>query len=94
MKKQEKDTKFYRHQLKRMSYSSPILRVINALETPIIAHQASLAQLVKNLPAVQKTWVWYLDWEDPLEKRKAPHSSILAWKIKWTLQSMGSQSQT
>ena len=94
MKKQEKDTKFYRHQLKRMSYSSPILRVINALETPIIAHRASLAQLVKNLPAVRKTWVWYLDWEDPLEKRKAPHSSILAWKIKWTLQSMGSQSQT
>jgi len=59
--------------------------------------QASLvAQSVKNLPAVQETWVWSLGWEDPLEKEMATHSSILAWKISWTeepggLQSMGSQ---
>ena len=52
--------------------------------------------MVKNLPAMQETWVQSLGWEDPLEKRMATHSSILAWKIPWTedpvrLQSMGSQ---
>ena len=44
-----------------------------------------VAQLVKNLPAMWETWVWPLDWEDPLEKGKATHSSILAWRIPWTL---------
>ena len=43
-----------------------------------------IAQLVKNLPAVQKTWVRFLGWEDPLEKEMAAHSSILVWKIPWT----------
>ena len=43
-----------------------------------------MAQLVKNLPAVQETQVRSLDWEDPLEKETATHSSILAWKILWT----------
>ena len=42
-----------------------------------------MAQLVKNLPAVQETWVRSLGWEDPLEKGKATHSSILAWRIPW-----------
>ena len=37
-----------------------------------------LAQLVKNPPSMQETWIWSLGWEDPLEKRKATHSSILA----------------
>ena len=55
-----------------------------------------VAQSVKNLPAVQETQVRSLDWEDPLEKEMATHSSILAWKISWTqepggLQSMGLQ---
>ena len=50
----------------------------------IILYQASLeAQLVKNPPAMRKTWVWSLGWEDPLEKGKATHSSILAWRIPW-----------
>ena len=54
------------------------------------SERASLvAQLVKNLPAVQEIWVWSLGWEDPLEKGMATHSSILAWKIPWTVQSMG-----
>ena len=44
-----------------------------------------VAQLVKNLPAVWETWVRSLDWEDPLEKGKATHSSILAWRIPWTV---------
>ena len=44
-----------------------------------------MAQLVKNLPAMWKTWVRSLGWEDSLEKRKAIHSSILAWRIPWTV---------
>ena len=40
-----------------------------------------IAQLVKNLPAMRETWVWSLGWEDPLEKGKATHCNILAWKI-------------
>ena len=50
-----------------------------------------VAQLLKNLPATHKTWVRSLAWEDSLEKGKAPHSSILAWRIPWTISSMGSQ---
>ena len=40
-----------------------------------------MAQMVKNLPAMQETWVCSLGWEDPLEKGMATHSSILAWKL-------------
>ena len=55
--------------------------------------QASLvAQMVKNLPAVQETWVRSLDWEDPLEKEMVTHSSIPAWKIPWTEELGGPQS--
>ena len=43
-----------------------------------------VAQMVKNLPAMQDTWVRSLGWEDPLEKGMATHFSILAWKIPWT----------
>ena len=55
-----------------------------------------MAQTVKNLRAMQKTWVRSLGWEDPLEEGMATHSSILAWRIPWTeepggLQSMGPQ---
>ena len=54
--------------------------------------EASLvAQLVKNPPAMREAWVQTLGWEDPLEKGKAIHSSILAWRIPWTIQFMGSQ---
>ena len=57
---------------------------------------ALVAQAVKNLPAMQETWVQSLGWEDPLEKGMATHSSILAWEIPWTdepsrLQPMGLQ---
>ena len=45
----------------------------------------------KESPAMRETWVRSLDWEDLLEKGKATHSSILAWKIPWTTQSMGPQ---
>ena len=55
-----------------------------------------IAQSVKNLPAMQKTWVQFLGQKNPLEKEMAIHSSALAWKIPWAeepggLQSMGSQ---
>ena len=65
---------------------------------PIQVHMwATLVpQLVKNLPAIQQTQVWFLGWGNPLEKGVATHSSILTWRIPWTeergrLQSMGSQ---
>ena len=55
-----------------------------------------VAHMVKNLPAIQETWVQSLGWEDPVEKEMATHFSILAWRIPWTeeageLQSMGLQ---
>ena len=55
-----------------------------------------MAQMVKNLPAVQETQIRSLGWEDPQEQGMAAHSSILAWRTPWTeepggLQSMGSQ---
>ena len=52
-----------------------------------------VVQLVKNPLAMWETWVRSLGWEDPLEKGKGTHSSILAWRIPRTIQSMGSQSQ-
>ena len=55
-----------------------------------------MAQIIKNLPAMWETWVHAVDWEDPLEKGMAFHSSILAWRSLWAeepggLQSLGSQ---
>ena len=52
-----------------------------------------VAQLVKNLPAMQETWVRSPGREDPLEKGMATHSSILAWEILWTQESGGLQSK-
>ena len=57
----------------------------NRSEAPLVA------QLVKNLPAVLETCIQSLSWEDPLEKGKATHLSILAWRILPTVQSMESQ---
>ena len=62
----------------------------------VTAWASLVAQMVKHPPAKQKTRVWSLGWEDPVEKEMVTHSSILAWKIPWTeepgrLQSMGSQ---
>ena len=60
---------------------------MHQLSTPVIMWliRSCIAQLVKNLPAMQETWVRSLGWEDPLEKGKATHSSILAWRIPWTV---------
>ena len=49
------------------------------------------AQMVKNLPAMQETWVQFLGQEDPLEKGMATHSSALAWRIPWTEEPSGLQ---
>ena len=73
----------------------PEMSPFEALEIPTTVG-FPVAQVVKNLPAVQESRVRSLGWEDPLEKEMATHSSILAWKIPWTeepggLQSMGSQ---
>ena len=59
--------------------------------TPLQCSWSSLvAELVKTLPAMRETWVQSLGWEDPLEKEKVTHSSMLAWRIQWTVYSMGS----
>ena len=56
------------------------------MDYPLQYSWASLvAQLVKNLPAMQETWVRTLGWEDPLEKGMATHSSVLVWRIPWTV---------
>ena len=47
-----------------------------------------MAQVVKNPPAMRETWVRFLVWEDPLEKGTATHSSVVAWRIPWTVQFM------
>ena len=49
----------------------------------LVAGSSLVAQLVKNLLAMQETWVRSLGWEDPLEKGMATRSSILAWRIPW-----------
>ena len=51
-----------------------------------------MAQNVKNLSAMQETWVGSLGWEDSLEKKRATHSSILAWRIPWTERSLAGYS--
>ena len=56
----------------------------------LICCQASLvAQIVKNPPAMQKTWVRSLGWEEPLEKGTVTHSTLLAWRTPWTEDPMG-----
>ena len=59
-----------------VSYSLPLVN---------LSIYSLVAQLVKNLPAMQETWVQSLGWEDPLEKGMATYSSILAWRIPWTV---------
>ena len=54
-----------------------IVEITAAIWASLVAH------LVKNPPAMRETWVWSLGLEDPLEKGKATHSSILAWRMPW-----------
>ena len=57
------------------------------IHVPFLGHLCAslVAQQVKNLRTRWETWVQALDWEDPLEKEKATHSSFLAWRIPWTI---------
>ena len=71
-----------------------VLDIERYLEASLVT--SLVAQMVKNLPAMQETWVQSLGQDDSLEKKMATHSSILAGRIPWTeepgrLQSMGSQ---
>ena len=64
------------------------------LHFPKVSKDFQMAQMVKNLPAMWETWIQSLSWEDPLEKEKATHSSILAWRIPWTTVHGVTKSQT
>ena len=71
------------------------MNVLYALLADSVPLASFIAQLVKNPPAMLETWVWFLGWEDLLEKELAIHSSVLALEIPWTeepggLESMGS----
>ena len=60
------------------------LSYTNMNQPQVYIHMGFTRNLVKNLPAVQETWVQFLDWEDPLEKEMATHSTVLAWENLWT----------
>ena len=64
---------------KKEAVEVPLISIISFYPTSLVA------QLVKNPPAVQETLVWFLDWEDPLEKKSATHSSMhgLPWWLRW-----------
>ena len=72
----------------REAYRMNLIRIckgITWLSPRYNTTKASLvAQMVKNLPSMQETWVWSLGWEDPLEEGMATHSIILAWRTPWT----------
>ena len=60
--------------------------VLSKEKISLISVRGSLVvQMAKNQPAMWEAWVQSLGWEDPLEKGKATHSSILAWRIPWTV---------
>ena len=60
-------------------------RLVNVCEDLGIVPGILVAKMVKNQPAMQETWLWYLGWEDPLEEGMAAHFNILAWKSPWTI---------
>ena len=66
--------------------------LFNVFDFDLVVWASLVAQMVKNLPAMQETLVWSLGREDPLEKGMATHSSILPWKILWTEEPGGLQS--
>ena len=72
-------------------HNYPVMIILLTLFSRRVCWASLVAQLVKNLSAMWETWVRFLGWEDPLERGMANHSSILAWRIPWTVQSMGSQ---
>ena len=75
---QEDGFNFFQNQKERSKYNNNGHVIINLWASLMF-------QIVKCLPAMWKTWVQSLGWEDPLEKGTATHSSILAWRIPWTV---------
>ena len=78
------------------SVKSPTVLSVKAIQLLLASLQewtSLVAQMVKNLPAKQKMQVQSLGWEDPLEEGMATHSSILAWKIPWTVRLQSKESQ-
>ena len=77
--------------MERIPHSGGLfIRIYTSIFEGLVA--SLVAQMVKNLPAMQKTWVQTLGWEDPLEEGMATHSSVLAWRIPWTEEPGGLQS--
>ena len=76
--------KIYKHKLYHLNYFKYKFQLEGIGYPPQYSWASLVAQLVKNLPAVQETWVQSLGWEDLLKKGKATHFSILAWRIPWT----------
>ena len=72
--------------------SDPVIDIRDSEDSYRIFGASLVAQMVKYPPAMQETWVQSLDWEDPLEKGMATHSSILARRIPWTEEPGGIQS--
>ena len=64
---------------------TPLLLFMDNNKKIIFQKPSLVAELVKNLSAMQETWVQSLDWDDPLEKGMATHFRILAWRIPWTV---------
>ena len=62
-----------------------ILKKVGKTTRPFRYEASLITQLVKNLPGMQETPVQFLGWEEPLEKGKATHSNVLAWRIPWTV---------
>ena len=88
---------FQQHLLKRLSLLhciafAPLSNINRQYACGSICWTSPGAQVVKNVPAMQETWVWSLGQEDPLGKGMATHSSIIAWKIPWTEEPGGLQS--
>ena len=69
---------------------TPIIHIVTGLELTV-ERSSLVAQRLKRLPAMLETWVWSLGPEDPLEKKMATHSSILAWRIPWMEEPAGLQ---
>ena len=75
-----------------IQFSLSCLFILFLLSTSHFCRASLVAQLIKNLPAMQETWFWSLGQEDALEKGMATHSSILAWRIPWREKPGGLQS--
>ena len=88
---------FQQHLLKRLPLLhyivfAPLSKINQQYACGSVCWTSPGAQVVKNVPAMQETWVWSLGQEDPLGKGMATHSSIIAWEIPWTEEPGGLQS--